>query len=413
MVRRQAFRFRLRLTGAQGRALRRTAGACRYVYNRALAEQHVLRAAGEKRLGYAALCRQLTTWRHDPATAWLAEIPIHPLQQSLRDLERAYTNAFAGRASFPVFKKKDRSRASFRYPDPNQIQLDEGNQRIRLPKIGWVRYRASRAVLGAVKTVTVAERAGHWEISIQTEREVATPVHPAFGTPAEAVGIDVGITRFATLSTGVAIAPLHSLRRYTRKLTRAQRTLARRQRGSANARKTTAQLARLHARVADARANFLHQTSHAISQTHAVVILEDLSVQAMSASARGTTARPGRRVRQKAGLNRAILDQAWGEFRRQLAYKTAWRGGKLRLVPAAYTSQRCPPTDGGCGHVAAGNRPSQARFACVACGYVNHADLVGALNIYAAGHAVSACGGDVPSDAPMKQEPTEAIQVAA
>lgn len=409
MLRRQAFRYELRPTGAQVREMRRIAGACRYVYNRALAEQRSRYEAGEAKLGYTRLCQQITAWRQSAETAWLAHAPVHPLQQSVRDLERAYTNFFAGRAEFPRLKKKDRSRASFRYPDPKQITLDAPTGRIKLPKLGWLRYRNSRPVLGAVRNVTVSERAGRWYLSIQTERDVPTPVHPS----TSAVGIDVGVRRFATLSDGSVVLPLDSFRRHERRLARAQRAVERKQRGSANHRKAKARVARIHARIADARNDFLHQTSRTISKNHAVVYVEDLCVRNMSASARGTAEAPGRRVRQKAGLNKAILDQGWAEFRRQLAYKLAWGGGHLVRVPSAYTSQRCPEVDGGCGYVAAENRRTQAAFRCKRCGYTNHADLVGALNVYAAGRAVSASGGVAQEGAPTKEEPTEATRAAA
>jgi putative transposase len=133
---------------------------------------------------------------------------VHPLQQTLKDLERAYANFFAKRADFPRFKKKGQS-DSFRYPDPKQIKLDQANSRIFLPKLGWLRYRNSREVLGTVKNVTVSLSGGKWFVSIQTEREVEQPI-PNGG----AVGIDMGVARFATLSDGTFYAPLNSFKRH-------------------------------------------------------------------------------------------------------------------------------------------------------------------------------------------------------
>jgi putative transposase len=185
MQRLQAFKFELRPNGQQARQMRRFAGACRFVYNQALALQKERYERGEKKLGYAGLCKLLTQWRNSAETAWLADAPVHPLQQALKDLERAYTNFFSKRAGFPRFKKKGRS-DSFRYPDPKQIKLDQGNSRIFLPKLGWLRYRNSRKVLGEVKNVTVSMSAGKWFVSIQTEREVAQ-LTPKCG----AVGIDM------------------------------------------------------------------------------------------------------------------------------------------------------------------------------------------------------------------------------
>ena len=126
----------------------------------------------------------------------------------------------------------------------------------------------------------------------------------------------------------------------------------------------------------------------------------------MSRSAKGTVDAPGRNVRAKSGLNKSILDQGWGEFRRQLEFKMAWKGGYLVAVPPQYTSQTCPC----CGHVSKDNRQTQAKFECVDCGFEENADKVGAINVLARGHRVIACGEPVQSGHSMKQEPTEATQ---
>ena len=131
----------------------RFAGSCRFAYNKALALQKERYEQGEKKLGYAGLCKMLTEWRNSAETARLADAPVHPLQQTLKDLERAFSNIFVKRADFPRFKKKGLS-DSFRYPEPKQIKLDQGNSRIFLPKLGWIRYRNSRQVTGIVENVT-------------------------------------------------------------------------------------------------------------------------------------------------------------------------------------------------------------------------------------------------------------------
>ena len=381
MQRLQAYKYELMPDGQQERQMRRFAGSCRFVYNKALALQKERYEQGEKKLGYAGLCKLLTEWRNSAETAWLADAPVHPLQQTLKDLERAYSNFFAKRADFPRFKKKG-LRDSFRYPDPNQIQLDQGNSRIRLPKLGWLRYRNSRDVLGTVKNVTVSQSCGKWFVSIQTEREVERPIPQG-----NAVGIDMGIARFATLSDGAFYAPLNSFKRHEAALRKAQQAMSRKTKFSSNWKKAKARVQRIHSRIGNARRDYLHKVSTAISQNHAMVCIEDLQVRNMSRSAAGTVEAPGRNVRQKAGLNRAILDQGWFEFRRQLDYKLAWAGGWLVDVPPQYTSQTCPC----CGHVSADNRQTQARFACVECGFEDNADVVGAINILRAGHARIAC----------------------
>ena len=387
--------------GEQQQQMRRFAGACRFVFNKALALQQDRHKSGEKHLSYAALCKSLTDWKSQAQTLWLTETPSQSLQQALKNLERAYKNFFAKRTDFPRFKKKGVS-DSFRYPQG--FKLDQPNNRIFLPKLGWLRYRNSRDVLGEVKNVTVSQSCGKWFVSIQTEREVIQPI-PNGG----AVGIDMGIARFATLSDGSYLEPLNSLKQHQQRLARYQRAMSRKVKFSNNWKKAKARIQRIHTRIANARKDFLHKASTTISQNHAMISIEDLQIRNMSKSAKGTSEQHGSQVKQKSGLNRSLLDQGWGEFRRQLEYKTHWRGGFVIAVPPQHTSQTCPC----CGHVSKDNRQTQAKFACVECGYEANADLVGAINILARGHRVLACGEPVQSGHSVKQEPTEATLAIA
>jgi putative transposase len=379
MQRLQAFKYELMPNGLQERQIRRFAGTCRFVFNKALALQKDRHDQGEKKHSYADLCKLLTAWKQDEQTLWLAETPSQPLQQTLKDLERAYANFFAKRADFPRFKKKGQS-DSFRYPQG--CKLDQGNGRIFLPKLGWVRYRNSREVLGVVKNVTVSQSCGKWYVSIQTEREVEISVHQG-----GAVGVDMGITRFATLSDGEFYAPLNSFKRHETALRKAQQAMSRKTKFSSNWKKAKAKVQRIHSRIGNARRDYLHKTSTTISKNHAMVCIEDLQVRNMSKSAAGSADEPGKNVRAKSGLNKAILDQGWFEFRRQLDYKLAWNGGHLIAVPPKNTSRTCPC----CGHISADNRQTQAKFQCMECGFEENADVVGAINVLRAGHARLAC----------------------
>jgi len=378
---RKAYKYRLKAKSDQERLFRQQAGCCRFVWNTALALQKERLDAGEKVLRYVEVAKLLTGWRREEATVFLADAPIHPLQQTLKFLDLALKEAFDKKnpKRFPRFKKKGRDTDSFRHPDC--FKLD--GARIFLPKIGWVRFRKSREIEGTPRNVTVSRKGEHWYVSIQTEIEVAEPVHPS----ASAVGIDMGVARFATLSDGSYLEPLNSFKKLEKKLAREQRKLARKVKFSANWQKQKKRITWLHIRIANARADYLHKASTAISKNHAMVVLEDLRIRNMSSSAKGSMENPGRNVRAKAGLNRAILDQGWFEFCRQLEYKELWRGGRVVAIPPHYTSQTCPD----CGHVSAGNRRNQARFACQDCGFEENADLVGAMNILRAGHARIAC----------------------
>jgi len=399
MIRLQAFKYELMPSGEQARNMRRFAGACRFVYNKVLAMQKDQHAQGNKFIGYVAMAANLPIWKREPGTEWLKEAPSQALQHALKDLDKAYQNFFAKRAGYPRFKRKGNG-DSFRYPEPKQIKLDEANGRLFLPKLGWLRYRNSRDVWGEVRNVTVSQSGGKWFASIQTRREVEQPVPKA----TTAIGIDVGIARFATMNDGDFIAPLNSFKKHQQRLARYQRRMSRKVKFSNNWKKAKARVQRIHARIANARRDFLHKASTTISNNHALVCVEDVQVRNMSRSSKGTIEQAGRKVSQKSGLNRAILDQGWGEFRRQLDYKMVWNGGMLLAVPPHHTSQTCPR----CGHVSKDNRRTQAQFLCVGCGYENHADVVGAINILARGHRVLACGEMARSGRSTKQEPTEA-----
>jgi len=401
MQRLQAYKYELLPDGQQKRDMSRFAGSCRFVYNKALAlQKERYEADKQTRFSYTALANLLPAWKRE--LAWLKLSPAQTLQQSLKDLERAYVNFFAKRAEFPRFKRKG-VRDSFRYPQPQQIKLDEANSRIFLPKLCWLRYRNTRKIQGEVRNVTVSLRAGKWFVSIQTEREVDKPLPEAIS----AIGIDMGIARFATFSDGSYLAPLNSFKRHETALRKAQQSLSRKEKFSSNWRKAKRKIQRLHARIGNARYDYLHKATTAISQNHAMVCIEDLQVRNMSKSAAGTSEAPGRSVKAKSGLNKAILDQGWFEFRRQLQYKLDWNGGFLVAVPPQNTSRTCPT----CGHISKDNRQTQADFVCVECGYENNADVVGAINILRAGHARLACEVNCEVSG-QQQEPAEVIQLS-
>ena len=404
MQRLQAYKYELMPNGEQQRDMRRFSGSCRFVYNKTLALQKENHEAGNKFIGYVAMAAKLPVWKREKGTEWLKDSPSQAfsqaLQHALKDLERAYKNFFEKRADFPRFKKKGVG-DSFRYPDPKQIKFDQTNNRLFLPKLGWLRYRNSRDALGELRNATVSQSGGKWFVAIQTQREVEHPIHLSTSI----IGIDVGIARFATLSDGSYIEPLNTFRKHQQRLARYQRSMSRKTKFSSNWKKAKARITKLHTCIGNVRRDFLHKTTSTLSKNHAMVCIEDLQLRNMSKSAAGSLDSPGRKVRQTSGLNKSILDQGWGEFRRQLEYKQAWMGGGVLAVPPHNTSRTCPA----CGHVSAENRQTQARFECVECGYENNADVVGAINVLERGHRLLACGETAQSGCSVKQEPAEGI----
>jgi len=372
MVIRKATTYRLYPTPEQAQQMAQIAGSCRYVFNLALDQRRIFGRAG-RTISFAGQCREVTMLRAE--VDWLKAAPVHTLQQALKDLDRAYQNWWAGRAGHPTPRKKGLN-DRFRFPDPVSIKVERtGNSsgRIKLPKLGWVRLRGWYAIPGTICNATVSRRAGQWHVAVQWQREAAEPVPSTL----PAVGIDRGVAVFAAMSNGVNIAPVNHGKKALRALRKAQRNLSRKKRGSSNRRKAIRRVAKIHLRVANARKNFLHEQTTTIANNHGTVVVEALKVRNMSASAKGTAAAPGKMVRQKAGLNRAILDQGWGGFRIMLSYKLADRGGRLIEVPAAYTSQTCAE----CGVVDARSRQDQARFVCTGCGHEANADTNAAIII--------------------------------
>lgn len=398
MTIRKAFKFRLNPHSDQIQTMVEFAGANRFLWNKALALNLHRLDNKQPLMWYQELAFWLVQWKLSDEYRFLASSHSQTLQQTLKHLDRAFKDAFDKTQPLkriPRFKKKGAD-ASFRYPQG--FKLEQERNRIFLPKIGWVSYRNSRQVMGEVKNMTVSRCGSHWYVSIQTEYQVAKPSHPS----ASIVGIDLGIAQFAALSTGDTIQPEHnlSLKQLEKTLAYWQRKLARKVKFSANWRKVKNKITRLHERIANTRHDFLHKASTLLSKNHAMIVVEDLKIRNMSASAKGDITHPGRNVKAKSGLNKSILNQGWGLFVQMLEYKQAWLGGDVLKVDPKYTSQTCPC----CGHVAKDNRLTQAQFHCVDCGYRNNADIVGALNILARGHRVLACGVDALAST-MKQEP--------
>jgi putative transposase len=358
------------------------AGHCahaRFIWNLAVEQQSWWRPGRRSAPGYNAQAAQLTEAR--AAHPWLASGSHMVQQQALRDFAQAMANFFAGTHRKPVWRKAARDEG-FRIVavKPGHIRrLSRKTGQVRVPKAGWVRFRWSRAVPPAKSYRVTLDRAGRWHIAFAA---IPQPV-PGPGT-GDVVGVDRGVAVSAALSTG-ELLHCPGLRQAERaRLGRLQRTLARASKGSNRRRRVKTAVAKLKAREADRRKDWAEKTSTALARLYDLICVEDLHITSMTRSARGTKEQPGWNVRQKAGLNRAILAHGWGLLVRRLEDKAP---GRVEKINPAYTSQRCSA----CGHVAAESRESQALFRCVACGYTGNADVNAARNI-AAGHAVTARG---------------------
>ncbi|SIO16797.1 RNA-guided endonuclease InsQ/TnpB family protein [Nitrosomonas cryotolerans] len=393
---RKAFKSRLNPNSDQVQKMVEFAGANRFVWNKALAMNLFRLEQKQPLLWYNELSFWLKLWKSSEDYGFLKTVHSQPLQQALKNLEKAFKDGFDKKQPLkriPKFKKKGLS-DSFRYPQG--FKLEQESSKVFLPKIGWVKYRNSRQVIGDVKNMTISRKGGYWYVSIQTEYETELKRHSSTSM----IGVDMGVTRFATLSDGSYVEPLNSFRKLSKKLAFEQRKLSKKVRFSANWKKQKQIITRLYERIANARLDFLHKTSTEISKNHAMVVVENLKIGSMSKSVKGSVEKHGKNVKAKSGLNKSILDQGWGMFVSFLEYKQACSGGDVLKVNPQYTSQTCPR----CQHVSRDNRKSQSAFECTECGFKANADLVGALNVLERGHRLLACGVETLVSS-KKQEP--------
>ena len=377
MIRTQAYRFELKPNNKQQTLLAKHVGTARYAYNWALARRIELfeKNEGPARFTNAIVDhREWNMWKKDGAPWWV-EVSKCCAQEAFRDLDTAFKNFRQGRKAgrnvgFPKFKKKG-CRDSCRFSTGAIRAL---GQHVQLPRLGRIRVKEMTAVKGRILSATVSREADRWYVSFTVEREWDIPKTPV-GT---AIGIDLGILSFAVLSDGERLSSPRALERGHKRLRRLQKKHSRKQRGSSNRRKSAMRIAILHRHIRNQRRDFLHKETTKLAKTKRAIVVEDLAVKDMSRSARGTLEKPGKNVRAKSGLNRAILDQGWGEFRRMLEYKTPWYGSQLIVAPKFYpSSKRCSA----CGFVVA-HLPLRIRqWSCPSCNASHDRDLNAAINL--------------------------------
>ena len=385
-------RFRLLPSPEQAAALAEHCRHARFVWNLAVEQQQHWQP-GRQAPGYNEQCAQLTAARAE--YDWLAAGSQTVQQQALRDFAQAMCNFVKGTHRRPTWRKAGKHEG-FRqvgFKPRHLKRLSRRYGQVWVPKVGWVRFRWTRNIADTVKSYRVTvDRSGRWHIAFAV---IPKPVAgPGDGS---VVGVDRGVAVSVALSNGEMLRVPGLRAGETKRLRRLQRRLARAQRGSHRRARTKLAIARLRARETDRRRDWVEKTTTDVARRFDTIRVEDLDVRAMTRSARGTRDCPGTNVAQKRGLNREISRHGWGLTVARLKHKAP---GRLEVVPAPYTSQRCSQ----CGHVAPENRKSQAVFQCVACGAGPcNADVNAARNI-AAGRAVTA-RGDLGTSRSVNREP--------
>lgn len=370
----RGFKYRIYPNESQRDQIARTLGCCRFVYNRALDVKKTAYSETGKSIAANDLIKMIPTWKRDPETSWLAQADSMALQQSIRDLDRAYKNFFrrvreGGKPGFPKFKSRRHARQSYR---TNGGKVVDRNH-IALPKLGNVRAKVSRPLQGRFMSVTVSlDAVGRY---FATFLCTDVPSKDAIAADRE-VGIDLGVETLATLSDGTKIGNPRHLKKYEHRLAREQRRLSRRkgarrgEKQSMRYLKQRKRVARVHAKIADTRTDALHKVTTMLADENQVLCMEDLNAKGMM---------------KNHHLAKAVTDASFGEFARLLEYKCAERGRTLVRVDRFYPSSKTCST---CGHRLDVLPLSVRSWDCPVCGAHHDRDVNAARNILTEGKRI-------------------------
>lgn len=361
----KAYKYRIYPDNAQIVLLSKTFGCCRYVFNHYLEKRIRTWEEERRKFSYTDCSNDMTALKDE--LSWLKEVDSIALQQSLRNLDKAYGNFFKG-SGYPRYKSKHSHFQSYRTQLVNgNIQIE--NNRIKLPRLGWTKYKNTRAVEGNICNVTVSRtNTGKYFISVCVEAEIEK-LPEVKGS----IGVDVGLKSFCTLSTGEVVKNPKHMKKQEDKLKRAQRKLSSRQKGSKNYFKERLKVARIHERIANQRRDHLHNLSTRLIRENQVICLEDLKIKNMVKNHK---------------LAGSIQDSSWGEFFRMIEYKSEWYGRTVNHVDPFYpSSQICS----NCGQKNPEVRNLAIReWTCSECGTRHDRDLNASINILNQGRRLNA-----------------------
>jgi putative transposase len=342
----QAYKFRLYPTGKQQERLQETLDRCRELYNAAVQERRDAYRMAGKSITYYDQANQLPEIKQEREE--YQDIHSQVLQDVLRKVDKAFQAFFArckrgDTPGFPRYKGRKQF-DSFTYPQVG-FSLTHDN-RVCLSKIGTIKVKLHREIKGVIKTCTIKREGEHWYVVFACEVE-QEPLEACD----EAVGIDLGLLHFATLSTGETIENPRFFRKTEKKLAKLQQSLSRKQRGSHRRKKAVQRVAKAHRKVRNQRADFLHKESRQLVNEFGLIVFEELQPANMSKRAKPKRDENGTYLPNggsaKSGLNKSIVDAGWGQFVQYCTYKAENAGRTVVQVHPKYTSQVCS----GCGTV--------------------------------------------------------------
>lgn len=353
----RAYKYRLYPNKKQKELINKTIGCCRFVYNYYLNKRIELYQKEGKTFGYNSCANDLTQLKKQ--YTWLKEVDSISLQQTLKDLDTAYKNFFNSGTGFPKFKSKKNPKQSYRTQSiNNSIKIE--NNKIKLPKLRWVKFANSRSFEGKITFCTISKtNTDKYYISVLADVEIK-PL-PEIN---KIIAFDLGIKEFLIDSNGNHINNPKTLYKYEQKLIKLQRQLAKKQKGSKNWNKQKLKIAKLHEKIANIRNDFLHKLSSKIISENQVIISEDLNAKGML---------------KNHNLAKAISDVSWSEFCRQIEYKAKWYGRTYHKINRWFaSSQICS----NCGHVNKAVKNLNIRqWICENCGTIHQRDENAAQNI--------------------------------
>ena len=361
----KAYKYRIKPTKAQGQKLNQSFGCARFIYNWGLNIKSKIYEQENRNISVFELQKKSTELKRSEEFSWLKDTYAQTLQMSLRNLDRAYANFFKKKSSFPKFKKKS-NRQSIQYPQGVKVQ----DNKIFLPKIGWVKYHNSRDFSGEIKTVTVSKNpSGEYYVSILVDNKQELPTKKPI-QKSTTVGLDFGIKDLVITSEGEVFENQKHFHKMKAKLRVAQRSLARKQKGSKSRDKQRQKVAKLYQKVTNQRRDYLHKISSYLVSQYDTICIEDLSVKSMLKEKR---------------LSSLISDASWSTLREILTYKCEWYGKNLQVIGRFEpSSKRC----NNCGNIKQSLPLSERIYKCEKCSTSLDRDLNAALNIkdYRLGH---------------------------
>ena len=356
----KAYKYRLHPNKEQTIFFEKSFGCARYVYNWALNKRIESYQKDGTRLGWADCCKMLTNLKKQEDTKWLCEVSNQSLQSSIRNMDSAFTRFFREKKGFPKYKSKKHNKQSFQLVQ--QVSVDFENNRVKLPKIGNVKFGKNRMFDGKIGTCTISKtKTGRYYISILVEDNKPTPQKAPISNETS-VGVDVGIKDFAVLSNGDVYSNPKYFEKDEKRIKVLQKRLSKKQKGSNRYIKAKYMLARRYEKTNNKRTDFIHKVSSKIVRENQTIIIEDLNVDGML---------------KNHCLAKHISSASWSEFFRQLQYKCDWYGKNLiRIGRFEPSSKMCL-----CGYINKELDLKDREWDCPNCGRRNDRDLLAAVNI--------------------------------